>query len=403
MWKVSLLLGLLSACDDAGPMLAPDRDPPRPCVVTPDNGPNCAVTPNACGNAHVDRCWSAPAMTSTFCPWVEEREACDPSASVEAACTSLGFLSGVAPCAADCSVPDTSTCVVCDGACATYPAMVFSEIAVSGSHIALVGGDRLEIFDGTALVGDVALATISSGVGVPQGFLVASGTPRTLTPVDLAGVPGTARPLPTSAENPVLAHGAGGRVLVAWTVPAMKTWDVHVVIADVDGTTLVPDRIVMRALTSPAIAATSNDASFFIGGAGELARVEPDGTSTTHAGFAAGSSARIETVWNGTTGWHVAIEATSMAVRPFDASGTPTASLTSQATGLDVLGNGSELLVLEVATPVADSTRRLQIRGGALFGADPYVEPARFARVGAELVAAWNVGTRLQLARIPAP
>ena len=323
-------------------------------------------------------------------------EVCDGTAVAIPSCESRGYYGGTSSCIR-CS-EDFSACDVCapsDLDCATSSSIgTFNDVAVSGSYIAL-SSSPIVIFDGLTLVSTSTV--IPAGiVGVPGGWLVAT-TPPSLQTLDATGTQGTAHQVAGGFVTPAMAYG-GGRVLVAWDEQSV----VYAAIADPSGTIVVPTFELFAGDTTPP-SATSDGTSFFVAAHGNLARITPDGVRTIAGGFPSSPNAQL--TWSGTTGWYTsATDVHAYVTQRFDATGGTVGSAVPIDLGTKVtefLADGADLLALFESTSSRVSIVRIASSGTAGTSREVgYGGDARVARIGAELVVAWNAGGRLGLAHI---
>ncbi|HTL33175.1 MAG TPA: hypothetical protein VL326_08625 [Kofleriaceae bacterium] len=415
--RIALAIIALAGCDGNANGTVPSDAPADagygsgsgPC--TPPE-PLCTSTPFCNHNNAIESCYVQPMPGHCYYqPGGQER--CDGTAVPS--CTSLGYLGGTTTCT-DCEI-DTTGCTVCDAStlgCVGVPGFVLDHgLAVSGSYVAFGSDASVAITNGLTLVATPAVADVRALVGVPGGWLVATDSPPALSTLDTTGVRGALQPLPSGATAPVLAYGAGGRVLVAWTEAVGTGWHVKAAIADASGAIVVPTFDVL-VTDGSGIEATCDGTSFFLGGYGQLAHIASDGQLTVAAGFPR-TGPHVDLSWRNTTGWYVSWDVGNAYFRSqrFDSSGALVGGMRDIAGAFgerDFIGDGDDLLTAErgsqhLGDPQTVYALRHPLVGLSVLegtaGAGPVLTTVRGAFLGNQLLVAWQVPGAMQLALLP--
>jgi hypothetical protein len=242
-------------------------------------------------------------------------------------------------------------------ACQTVPNSLLWDFATRGTHLGLVDS-RLKVFQGGTFVGE-STVIVHEAVGVPVGWLVASGTePVTFSTLDIRGVETRAQSLPIHT-SPEMVYGPGDRVLLAWTEAALPDpRHVSIAIASSDGTIVIPESTAFDAPWTQVSVATDGT-HFFAAADRSVARITPDGAVTVHDTFPLagtdGFPLWAQVVSDGPGGWYVAAGdavAPKYIAQRFDATGAPI----GEPLRLDVeslvavVADGDDLLLLTLDT-----------------------------------------------------
>jgi hypothetical protein len=328
MWRL-VIVAVLIACK--GGSSAPDAAwaPPCPCAVEPANIPPCGFA--TCGNGIVDTCFVRSPM-GCHCVTVV-RETCETTK-----CESLGFYGNAIPCSANCQFVDPRRCNACAPENIVCRVNVIGEppqqLAASASHIAVATPSNIAIFDGSLNVQIVVAPNARDLVAVPTGWLVVTATAR--FHLDRAGTIGMS--IAGTTTDPAAAYGAGGNVGIAWA----QNGAVRFTIVTTTGVEVIAGSDLF---TGSKPSAASDGTSFFVGAAGQLARIAADGTRTIATGFPLRANERVYVV----NGWYASVVGNSLVGQRFDASGAVVGTAITVDLGgpiLDLVADGTDLVVL---------------------------------------------------------
>ena len=385
MWR--LVLVALVACE--GGSSPQDSGFRCPCAEPPANVPPCGGS--TCGNGVVESCYTTSPM-GCHCVMIVQ-ETCETST-----CEGLGYYGGPTACSSNCLAVNTALCDACatdNFICKTFESTSApQQLATSGSHVAMVDTDgRLELFDGGFSVVTAAATMVRDVVGVPTGFLAVTST--AWFHLDTANQAGVSHALPTGAADPVVAFGAGGNALIAWTQGTMTQFT----IVTPAGAEVVPSTDLFAATTPRA---ASDGTSFFVGAAGSLARIAPDGTRTIAAGFPTVTGERVYVL----AGWYVSVVGNSLTAQRFDASGALTGNAITANIGapiLDIVADGGDLVVLRHASHIelvrVDATGAV----GAAREVGVGSSVGELEHMGPNFVVIWGRPSRVELALVAPP
>lgn len=400
----------LAACQHAPADHPPGADAPpyEPCsYVIPPSGPLCIQT---CGNQHIDDCYSAT-NNGAGCPvYFPTREQCD--GSDLPTCAGAGYYGGSGACSSGCIYDDTGcdACAPTDVACATDPGAWLSGAPVaSGSDVAVASSYAFAIFDGSL----APTVTVHPGIetddliAVPGGWLGVSYQPPRLTPLAPDGATGMT--VTIDVEPPLAATaGPGPRVLLAWNhFDNPDQWTTTVELVDATGAVRVAP-VSLFAGNGGRVGVATDGTSYFVGSRGSLAKVAPDGTFTTTAGFPDDPTMydqNVTVTWAGTTGWYIAPTSTAQMAQRFDSTGAPVgAPIAVPSTAW--IADGNELIALELTggKPSHVQLARVTSAGTAGTPVDVGVASyATFSRMGSDFVVGWTGTNNLRLARVAPP
>jgi hypothetical protein len=281
--------------------------------------------------------------------------------------------------------------------CSTQNGGGSRQVAVSGTHVAIVADFEIRILDGLTPVTKGDISNARGIVGTPSGWLVA--TMDRLVPLALDGAQGLLQPRPASED--VSMTFDGNRALLAWP----EGNRVSFAVTDASGLSLVAPTDLFEAPL--AASATTNGMHFFVGGAGQLARIASTGTRTIGTGFPTQPSELVHVTWSDATGWYVSSAGTNIVVQKFDATGAMVgAAITltlNGATLLDAVADGNDLIAFVVTPGQKLLVHRIDPTGAATVGDEAGVGDVtspHLVRLGGDILASWERPSKLQLVRV---
>jgi hypothetical protein len=213
-----------------------------------------------------------------------------------------------------------------------------------------------------------------------------------------------------------MLYGPGDRVLIATNAQnwAHSGEAVRYVIADATGTIVDNGRELFEA-DIHSLGATTDGVAFFVGSHGNLARIAPDGTVATFAGFPLSSEQRpaVRLAWSTSGGWYVVkTGASEYTVQRFDATGAPVGSpyaLSLVYSIRDIEADGADLLLLGLVRAAPPAATRLALvrvaSDGTVVAADDIgagdgTPLARIHRRSADLLVNWQTRWGTYLASV---
>jgi hypothetical protein len=340
-----------------GPPIDAPADAPADAYCSPPPGvPECAA---ACGNGQIETCFWRYTHNS-YCVVQTRTEACE--VGIGPSCAEIGFYGDGQACEG-CLQVSAAACEACsptDLMCASVGFFDPSAIAASDRLLGMIqtttagAGPRILIVDPPSTIiangpywGNPDVRAI---VGVQNGWLVARATPHELFTLDAAGNIGPSKPIDT--DEPAMARGPSGRVVVAWSEGSLGQYTTYFEIVDANGGIVFPKTLLFAGGTYHRPAAGSDGRSFFVGASGVLATIRSNGAYSVTTGFPNFGTNRVQVTWDGNAGWYVAMDNVgSYVAQRFDATGAPIGSVITVGLGDDFLADGNDLLVVRYESP----------------------------------------------------